>query len=311
MAIELTTSSAIPDAISQMERHIIGTRVYSDGERLVATAKRIPIRALPPEITDLVAATDWIAEHQLPPFRERLASISCNNNIVALNVSHLIADGTTLSNFLNNFGQSLGGDHKLLLENYSLFADEIAKLGDVRDDPADHLLFHISPPAARFKHKTIRNIKFEVPLQSLASYGRAAQRLRSNTEHIWASFLLAGRVVNGAFDRTGISTCINMRQFLKSASGAIGNSVGNVFASAGAVDPRERLSDVTARMRSDFHSKVARGEALHNFKTNTLPAAIKIPPSTLQCESSSVNRIICRPPIKDIRFSLSEQKVFL
>lgn len=269
-------------------------------------AEKTPIYSIPSNL-DLVESCKYMYKNHSKPFNEVLGTIGYNNNdIIVLNMSHLVGDGKYL-NFIIDFLVSkltktnnrfespdsmkslndliLSSDNYQLPINMEAIFEEQIKSSDIKLPHifVDEGFSHVTP-LTKVDNKKIDScqfISYKFPINEFRCFNKQTNRCSLLSEAIWSSYILSAAAFNengnnkidnifgpGTNSSPGVTNCVDMRPYLKDKS-MINWCAANLYSSVTISAPYSKEnSDLTISNESLQHfEKRLRSDFLNKIQS--------------------------------------------
>ena len=251
LTLRVESPDVIPKLIDYYKDTVVSLHLKQDGKYLIPHNDKVPVFEIPrnEQTKTLEGTAEYVSEHFTRPFTESLASISAGDNEVVLNIVHCISDGgyfkLLVDGFLNhNYPQN----HKLSpfpINTMELFPNLIQKA------PSNGYLWANDPYTIRLTTKDLQAPKSDVkkgiryytmktPANTLKCFNRKTNKISGYTEALWLSQIFAAMVhKNEIIKKGGITTCVDLRQWIEKPQNIDPFSVCNCFS---AITPHSEIS---------------------------------------------------------------------
>lgn len=306
-AVEVSHPKHLQNVVNILLKGISAFHLQSDGTSLFHNTSPVEIFDMPRSLKTACDAANWLDREHRPIASKRLASIAVSDTKVAFAASHLLCDGGFCVRMLDRITSNIHEVAPLLPRPVEdVFSKELA---DPNLDVQGHVndvwklaRVHWSDEAEKNLPEDVRCrylYKF-LKVEELSCWDKNKQRFNGLTENLWLSMALSYAAFSNTLERLGCSTCVDLRQLLKSPPDL---SVGNCF-SAVAVKPegftREMtLGQIGELMRKDLTLKKNSGGFLASVKGGLGGYSVS-PPKSAFAELSSVGRMNLKEPIVDV-----------
>lgn len=268
-AVEVSKPDLIPKIIRNLEHYILGFHLKLEDDKLIYHNDNIPVYSFPKNIKNTRDACNFVDSINYD-FKDTFSVIAANENIVSISVSHLICDGGF---FIDIF------DKLLLDEPYHMksifpittsdtFKQELLKV--TRKDIIKHQKTNKELTSLRWS-TNYKELQKEVNNDTKCKYiayempAKESQLFKSKmnlTDLYMTSLSLSFMSLNGRLDSNfGISTCVDLRQFLpkgaKNPSNTQNTSEFGVIANN--VNYKMTIRELAKLYRNDLTTKLNDG----------------------------------------------------
>lgn len=268
-AVEVNNSNLIPIIIRNLEQYILGFHLKLEGENLVYHKDKIRVHEIPRTVRNTKEACNFVDSINYD-FKDTFSIIAANESIVSISVSHLICDGGF---FIDIFDKLLlekpyQMTSKFPITTSDTFLHELSKVTkkDIKKhQETNNMLTSLrwSKNYEELQKKVDKNTKcnyiaYEIPAKESQFY-KSKMNL---TDLYMTSLSLSIMGLNGKLDSNfGISTCVDLRQFLprgsKNPSNTQNTSEFGVVAQN--VNNKMTIRDLAKLYRIDLMNKLKDG----------------------------------------------------
>lgn len=316
IGFEFETPDFVPTAIQRLRERILGLHLRCDETKIYSTDEKINVNEIPEMCNTAGKATRWVIDNKMPNPKERLATISANQNCVVMSMNHMIADGTLLLQTIHNIGK----DFKTVLPKLPIAPDTTFE-NDIRDlmnneqfkstlydasnytriYPKNSDFLHNPQTCPTFKHP-VETIEYRVPTSELQCYNRDTDKVHNLTEALLNSLLLSSVAYNGKWTGPLVAySCVNLRQYLTKPqirNPGICCHFSDVTVEADA--PMDApIKELTKRFKFTLKERIKQKECLVHIG-DLAPQ----PNKGLQLELSNVGQVTWSRPVKNVYFQV-------
>lgn len=271
LVLEFENPKIVTEVVDRFKGAVIGLHLKHDMENLYAIKGDVPVHELPASLKTPSDCAKWCVDNMNPFCDGTLAAIACNENRVALNSNHCVADGGFLHYLLDHALDANIGDHPVLPASIDeIFKNELNNGHEV--DGELSLVSRISTE----RHDSpnfVQNASytnFEIPASSLQAYDKKSGKVKALTEYLWMTLTLAASALQNKFTSLGVSTCVDIRKLIKSQYDPL--STANFFTGlnviAKGVSLNQTLGDFQKSLRKDFLEKLNSDFLMNSIKTD-------------------------------------------
>ncbi|KAH0795088.1 hypothetical protein GPJ56_000931 [Histomonas meleagridis] len=276
-AVGVNDSKVIPKIINNLIKSIIGFRLKTDGNNLIAQDNKVTVHSLPNSIKNAYEASIYIDNHYRPDFSKEFATIAANDKFVSVNSSHGFTDGGFFKNLIRNIlNDNLNEVKGLPITPFELFSNEIQETIDDPSFEQDTLkvsrfpFSHTLPetPSTIFR----RDINDVFPIEEHKWYNKSTGKLSGLTESLWLSIALASETLNNVKRplKVGCLTCVDLRPFINPRQKTVSENAGNNFTSFGVVadnvNEQMTIREAGKQLRNNFNRKTLNGAIFNSLK---------------------------------------------
>lgn len=299
----------INEVTEKLSKSVIGLQLRKDNEMLLSERyKKINVDSLPKTIKTCEEACNYIS-NRIPDISKSLATISANENIIALNINHVCGDGGYLKNLIEkiqNVDIPESGPFPIPLEHFYRKHIDSAKGGYERvDNDTELIRINTTPAKKSVTGLPVKTYPFTIRSSELSAFQNPK---RGNlTEALWTSMSLTAMAFNDKISDPGCSTCVNMRHLLDPTVSDrldVCNNYSSITATGRITSEKMTVREVGKAMRRDFDRRVSEGglfsylKALEADRPNIGLPGVGI-------EISNVGPVKIKEPIEDVHMSIS------
>ena len=290
LCIEFNHPKYVQDVVERFKRSILGLHLKTDGTNFIHTNDPIDVARIPSHLSTTAEVCNWMDEHCVPEFGNRLGTLACDDTRVAFNCSHICADGGFLVFLLRNcLNRDLPPAPMLPSTLTGIFDKELDefKRAPIAIDDAGSMTYWDWPKNARVKAEErvrARYIDNFQPAEVFAGYDKKSGKVNALTEYLWSGTALAMSAMNGTLGQIGCCTCVNLRNLVhrKDADLSFCNIFTNTHIRVKNAGANVTIGEVAKEMRSRFeflkknHGIIAEVEKdfFTNFKANASVAHV-------------------------------------
>lgn len=313
-AIETEKSSYVPLLIDNFQKSMIGFHLKTKDDNLIYDVQTIPVYPLPENIRTCQEAAIYIDKNLPINFSKALCNIAANNNIIAVNATHMIYDGGFFidlyprllnQHFDDNYLQ-LQSPRKIPFTPHELFPSEFSNK-NMKQLIERHIedMKHI--PYVKQSSKIDLEIDQEAKCKSHTYESDATDyQFLSNkmglTDMYWTFIPLNVMALNGTiqFPDFGIMCCVDFRQFMskKSINRLVCENFTEINLRLNDVRPNMTVRQVGKMMRNRFNEMKKDGSIFASFEA--MQDGIPDLGPILLSEMSNIGRFDVKPPIVDV-----------
>lgn len=288
--IQLTLKVESPDVIPKLVNYykdtVIPLHLKQEGKYLIPHNDKIPVFEIPrnEQTKTLEGTADYVSQNFTRPFTESLASISAGDDKVVLNIVHCISDGgyfkLLIDGFLNHFYPQNRKLSPFPINTMNLFPNLIKKA------PSSGFLWSSDPYTIRLSTKSsqlpksgtkkgIRYYTFRTPSNTLKCFNQRNKKISGYTEALWLSQILSAMVhKNEIIKQGGVTTCVDLRQWIESPQKVDPFSVCNCFSAVtphSNISPSMTLRQLASSMRKNLNDRLEKFEQFSFLKAFNSP----------------------------------------
>lgn len=232
--LKVQQKNRIPEILDILINNVFGLRLRTTNTKMISNvdlkndphyANKTQIYSIPPNL-DLIRSCQYMYDNHTKPLTEVLGTIGFNNDdIIVLNVSHLVGDGKYFTFILDYLISKLtnttlfespesmkplnelilssqSNEYQLPINMESLFTEQI---NSTKLKPphifVDEGFAHVKP-LTKVENIKVDNTKpcqyisFNFPIKEFRCYNKQNDRCNGLSEVIWSSYILAGAAFN-------------------------------------------------------------------------------------------------------------------
>ena len=311
LVVEFDKPGIVNQAIDNFKKAVTGLYLKTDGVNLISHNDPVKLTHFPSHITNVRDAADWITTENFPNMEKELATLTYNDTMIGVNMYHAIGDGGFLHYLYDHVLDSNIGNHPQFPSTMDqILSSQYKNATEPKDETGNITTFPNTVKLELNHQQNARYYQFNIPADQLAIYDKSTKKVKGLTESMWLNLYLSMTAVNGTQNQIGISTCVDIRQFIPRNINNNPLSFGNLYTLINCVCPKEKLSmdmtlgEIGKLMRENFSKKVVpNGEifgALRNAMTYGFP-----PPTDITQDVfgmiSNVGQFKVKKPIKNLQ----------
>lgn len=268
--LKFNNSNDLKIAIEKIKKCTAGFYHSTDGDNMYRFKDDPIVYKLPNNITNLTDLCNYMYQNHTRPLDQTLASIGANNDSLVLNINHMACDG----GYIKNLFEYLKTDKIIdkipsIIPLDEVFKNEIKSYkGELPPvPPFDFDVTRVFPKHKEDLHYTgtTKMVDLQSNEKEFMTY-KLNGRIKNLTDYYWANYILGLSAYNNKFDKAGIITCINTRQFLKKDSIDYANNFSQIRVRAPHITVDDTVGELMKQMRNDFNERVKRGEMWAGLK---------------------------------------------
>jgi hypothetical protein len=310
LALKFASSAIIPKVVSNIQKMFkiaLQTRVENDA--FYPRDNPPSLIKIPNWITDCESACTWISDNHTLPLSTGLGTIAANDEIVAINTSHIVGDGGFMKRAILNCTSDHIEEPDLfptpMRETYKPELERAGKLKPALFPYQQCSSFFVDPRDPHLAPKGTHCIywRFRLPANRLSCFDRKRQKLTRLSDAIWTSTTLAIGTLGKSVETLAIPVIVDLRKYVDPSR--LNNTCLNNEGSANIAvktSPNMKLSEIGEKFRADF----TRYEDNMGIFYSTISDDYWISkPGNCQGNSSNLGAIALKPPLKDFYVNTS------
>lgn len=303
LGMKVKKTNRIPEILDILINNVFSLRLKTINSKMISTfdvktsknsfREQTHIYSIPSNL-DLIESCKFMYTNHSKPFNEVLGTIGYNNDdIIVLNMSHLVGDGkylnfivdylvskltNTKSRFespdsMKNLNELILSDkYQLPINMEAIFKDQIDSSKIILPHIfVDEGFSHIKPRTKVYKNYNAEScefISFKFPINEFRCFNKQTNKCSGLSECIWSSFILSAAAFNengndkidnifgpGTNSVPGVTNCVDMRPYLKNRS-MINWLAANLYSSV----------TISAPYSKDDTSLTTSNESLQHFE---------------------------------------------
>ncbi|OHT17274.1 hypothetical protein TRFO_41161 [Tritrichomonas foetus] len=306
LALELSSKAEVRNAIEYFTKSVPGLHLRLKGTRVEHFTGPVKLYTIPDQYKTLQDAAFFTSTFCTPEYSESFASLGYNDSKIVLNIQHRYSDGGYFKFLVDNYGNPPSSLTKIPKSSNLVFKDEISSSPTVPQLPYDERLtrfFSHDKIPQKIEDERDQFITHFMAAKEFKNYDPVKNSPKSYSESLWlANYFAASAQENHLFPSFGISTFVDLRQFMKTKY-----DFGNCAHIASVtpysiINPNMKLSDVAREMRNDLTRQLNEGYQFGHAKSTF---STKDPIPGIWLEITNMGPLKIKPPIKDAWASLT------
>lgn len=302
LAVKVDNKQVLEKILNNFKKGFVGLRLRTDGQFLLPAKDDLEIVRFPKDLTDCRDACETLYKDHSPSWKDRLATIGMNDQIIAISSNHLCCDGgLLLHNFLHCLDDDIGEPAELPWPICEAYKEDLARaqLSSIKLSHVDELTDMFLDPRNKPSEIPKRASFYDeiTPVHEFQCYNSNTKKITGLTESIFSASCLTLSAIGDAIKKFGVCNCCEIRKYLK--PGQLNLSCCNHFVCmkivAHGIKHSNTIRDLNNAFREDLRRKQTDGTI---FKTYLAPYDSKFPNKAL-INCSNVGPIRYKAPIKD------------
>ncbi|OHS94936.1 hypothetical protein TRFO_38911 [Tritrichomonas foetus] len=253
MCVKFKNPEAADRSFKILTRAMPAFNLASDDEKFYSVRGPVVPLEIPENIQTTEEGMNWISE-KFYTQENRLGLIAKRSDMIALLASHAVTDGTSIAFWAEHCLDDTLPDAPIFPYSMDEYFGELSKKSshDFPEYIKCATLKYKNEPEEQ-KDKFLPWANTECPIEKLSCYDPELKRPHKLLENVWTALILAVSSYNGAFDRIGSVTSIDLRRFTENPNDTgFGLAVSGFSVNVKDITVKSTLEELGDSMRREY-----------------------------------------------------------